>query len=30
MLAERLRTALADIEGVRIKVRHRDVKQAAG
>ena len=30
MLAERLRTALADLEGVRIKVRHRDVKQAAG
>jgi UPF0042 nucleotide-binding protein len=26
MLAEQLRTALADLEGVRIKVRHRDVK----
>ena len=28
MLAERLRQELADIEGVRIKVRHRDVKHS--
>jgi hypothetical protein len=28
MLAERLRKELSDIDGVRIKVRHRDVEHS--
>ena len=29
MIAERLRAALADVDGVRVRVRHRDVEQPA-
>jgi RNase adaptor protein for sRNA GlmZ degradation len=28
MIAERLSRALADIEGVRVRVRHRDISHA--